>query len=31
MLSLQFGEPPAFRAVVGKLVVGEDRSWNNVK
>src|SRR6266481_1319865 len=30
MLSLQFGELPAFRGVVGKLVVGEDSPWNNV-
>jgi hypothetical protein len=30
MLSLQFGEFPAFRGVVGKLVVGEYSPWNNV-
>src|SRR5712671_7898336 len=30
MLSLQFGELPAFRGVVGKLIVGEDSPWNNV-
>src|SRR6266516_6168285 len=31
MLSLQFGELPAFRGVVGKLIVGEDSPWNNVR
>jgi hypothetical protein len=31
MLSLQFGELPAFRGVVGKLIVGEYSSWNNVR
>src|SRR5260370_566712 len=31
MLSLQFRELPAFRGVVGKLVVGEDSPWNNVR
>jgi hypothetical protein len=31
MLSLQIGELPALRCVVGKLVVGEDRPWNNVR
>jgi len=31
MLSLQFGELPAFRGVVSKLVVGEDRPWDNVR
>jgi len=31
MLSLQFGEPPVFREVVGKLVVGEDSSGNDVR
>ena len=31
MLSLQFGELPAFRGVVGKLIVGKDRPWNNVR
>src|SRR5215471_8081096 len=31
MLSLQFGELPAFRGVVGKLVVGDDSPWNNVR
>ena len=29
MLSLQFGELPAFRGVVGKLIVGEDSPGNN--
>src|ERR1700675_4143874 len=27
--SLQFGELPAFRGVIGKLIVGEDRPGNN--
>jgi hypothetical protein len=31
MLSLQFGELPAFRGVIGKLIVGEDRAWNDVR
>jgi hypothetical protein len=31
MLSLQLGELPAFRGVVGKLIVGEYSSWNNVR
>jgi hypothetical protein len=31
MLSLQFGEPPAFRSVVGKLIIGEHRSWKDVR
>src|SRR5262249_47508246 len=31
ILSLQFGELPAFRGVVGKLIVGEDSPWNNVR
>jgi hypothetical protein len=31
MLSLQFGELPAFRGVVGKLIVGEDSPGNNVR
>jgi len=31
MLSLQFGELPAFRGVVGKLIVGEDSPWNKVR
>jgi hypothetical protein len=31
MWSLQFGELPAFRGVVGKLIVGEDSPWNNVR
>ena len=31
MLSLQFGELPAFCGVVGKLIVGEDNPWNNVR
>src|SRR5258708_4753742 len=30
MLSLEFGELPAVRGVVGKLVVGEDSTWNDV-
>jgi hypothetical protein len=30
-LSLQFGELPAFRSVVGELIVGEDGPWNNVR
>jgi hypothetical protein len=30
MLCLQFGELAAFRGVVGKFIVGEDSSWNNV-
>jgi len=31
MLSLQLGELPALRGVVGKLIVGEDSPWNNVR
>jgi hypothetical protein len=31
MLSLQLGELPAFRGVVGELVVWEDGPWNNVR
>ena len=31
MLSLQFGELPAFRGVVGKLIIGEDSPRNNVR
>src|ERR1700685_3121292 len=31
MLSLEFGELPAFGSVIGKLVVGEDNPWNNVR
>jgi hypothetical protein len=31
MLSLQFGELPAFCGVVGKFIVGEDSPWNNVR
>ncbi len=31
MLSLQLGELPAFRGVVGKLVIGECTPWNNVR
>ena len=31
MLSLQFGELPAFRNVVGKLIVGKDSSGNDVR
>jgi hypothetical protein len=30
MLSLQFGELPAFRGVVGELIVWEDGPWNDV-
>ena len=28
--SLQFGELPVFRGVIGKLIVREDRPWHNV-
>ena len=31
MLSLQFGELPTIRGVIGKLIVGEDRPGNNVR
>src|SRR5208337_3164979 len=31
MLSLQFGELPAFRCVVGKLIIGEDSPRNHVR
>jgi hypothetical protein len=31
MLSLQFGELPTFRGVIGKLIVGEDCPGNNVR
>src|SRR5262249_11794302 len=31
MLSLQFGELPAFCGVVGEFIVGEDSPWNNVR
>jgi hypothetical protein len=31
VLSLEFGELPAFRGVVGKPIVGEYISWNNVR
>src|SRR5271163_3043118 len=31
MLSLQFGEFPVFRGVVGKFIVREDSSWNRVR
>jgi len=31
MLPLQLGELPTFRGVVGKLIVGEDGPWNNVR
>src|ERR1700683_1138019 len=31
ILSLQLGELPAFRGVVGKLIVGQDGTWNNVR
>src|SRR5258705_12112070 len=30
MRPLQFGELAAFRGVGGKLIVGEDRAWNDV-
>jgi hypothetical protein len=30
VLSLQFGELPVSRGVIGKLVVGEDSPWDNV-
>ncbi len=30
MLSLQFGELPALRGMVGKLIVGKDGPWNDV-
>jgi hypothetical protein len=30
MLALQFGELPAFRGLVGYLIVREDSTWNNV-
>jgi hypothetical protein len=30
MLSLQFGESPTFRRVVGKFIVGEDSTGNNI-
>src|SRR6202042_3145019 len=30
MWSLQFGQLPVLRCVVGKLIVGEDGPWNNV-
>src|SRR6202034_1240289 len=31
VLSLQFGEFPVLRGVVGKFVVGEGSPWNNVR
>jgi hypothetical protein len=31
VLSLQFGELPPLSGVVGKLIVGEDSPWNNVR
>jgi hypothetical protein len=31
VLSLQFGELPVFRGVVGQLIVGEDSPGNNVR
>jgi hypothetical protein len=31
VLSLQFGELPTFRGVIGKLIVGEDCPGNNVR
>ena len=30
MLALQLGEFPVFSGVVGKLIVGEDRPWNDI-
>jgi hypothetical protein len=29
MWSLQFGEPPTLRCVIGKLIVGKNSAWNN--
>jgi hypothetical protein len=31
MLALQLGEPPVLRRVVGKLVIWEHGSWNDVR
>jgi hypothetical protein len=31
MLCLQFGELPAFRCLVGKLIVRKDSPWRNVR
>jgi hypothetical protein len=31
MWSLQFRELPSFCGVIGKLIVGEDRSWDDVR
>src|SRR5262249_54454619 len=31
VLSLQFGELPPLSGVVGKLIIGEDSPWNNVR
>src|ERR1700688_678761 len=31
VLSLQFGELPTFRGVIGELIVGEDCPGNNVR
>ena len=31
MLRLQLGELPALAGMVGKLVVGEDGAWNDVR
>ena len=31
MLALQLGEFPVFSCVVGKLIVGEDSPWNDVR
>jgi len=31
MGSLQFGELPVFRGMVGQLIVGEDSPWNDVR
>ena len=31
VVSLQVGELPVFRGMVGKLIVGEDSPWNDVR
>ncbi len=31
MLSLQFGEPPTLRCVIGKFVIGEYSPGNNIR
>jgi hypothetical protein len=31
ILALQFGELPVFAGVIGKFVIGELTSWNNVR